>query len=823
MELVEGGNLARLIQGVPQSARHAAQLVARLADAIDAAHQRGIVHRDLKPGNILLTEDGTPKITDFGLAVREGSERLTLYGAPVGTPSYMAPEQARSDNGAIGPVTDVYALGAILYELSTGGPPFRSDTASATLHQVANEEPVPPRRLNPRVPRDLQTICLKCLSKEPVRRYATARSLADDLHRFERGEPIKARPVGPAERGLRWVRRRPALAGALAFGMLLASALVVCMVWWQGQRMALAAAAVAYAEADLSESQRLRDRGEFNASAAVLERAKERLGGFVPSELRDRLSTAFGNLVLVTRLDSIRFERALITPQAERGAEQILSVTASLDDGRAPRGESAPSRHYEEAFRDAGVGAPGDDPAEVAARVRASPVFGALVSALDDWASCAADQGQQAWIVAVIRQADPDAWRDRVRDPATWDNSEALRDLAAGAPVDGQPPQLLAVLGARLRARKLDANGFLTRVVSAYPADFWVNIEMGNALYESKPVEAIGYFRTALALRPQTAFLHYVLGGLYLSQHRWDECIAEFEEALRLAPDNAWSHNRLGFALAWRGGHDDEAISHFREAVRLDANLGWSHYFLAIALERKGCLDQAIDEFREAARLLPEKRTESRQRLRGMLLKQGRASEVCAAWKEELAARPPAHDDWFGYAELCLFLGDEAEYRLARRTLLAQFAATNDPTVAERVARACLLLPAPEDELGQAVALIERAVAGGRSGHELAYPYFLFAEGLARYRQGRFDDTLKLMTGEAASVMGPSPRLVLAMTQYQGDQKDQARKTLSAAISSYDWSASKADNLDAWIAPILRREAEALILTDRPPLLHGKM
>jgi serine/threonine-protein kinase len=450
-------------------------------------------------------------------------------------------------------------------------------------------------------------------------------------------------------------------------------------------------------------------------------------------------------------------------------------------------------------------------------------VFGALVAALDDWASCAADQGQQAWVVAVIRQADADPWRDRVRDPVNWENSEALRDLAAEAPVEEQPPQLLAVLGARLRARKLDADSFLTRVVSAYPADFWVNIEMGNALYESKPVEAIGYFRTALALRPQTAFLHYVLGGLYLGQHRWDECIAEFEEALRLAPDNAWCHNRLGFALAWRGGHDDEAISHFREAVRLDANMGWSHYFLAIALERKGCLDEAIDEFREAARLLPEKSTESRQRLRALLLNQGRASVVCATWKEELAALPPVHDDWFGYAELCLFLGDEAEYRLARGALLAQFVATNDSTVAERVARACLLLPAPEDELGQAVALIERAVAGGRLGHELAYPYFLFAEGLARYRQGRIDDAIKLMTGEAASVMGPSPRFILAMAQYQQGQKDQATQSLTTAISSYDWSALKADNLDAWIAHILRREAEALILSDRSAFLERKM
>jgi eukaryotic-like serine/threonine-protein kinase len=814
MELVESGNLAEKIQGVPQPARHAAALVATLAEAIHAAHQSGIVHRDLKPSNVLLTRDGTPKVTDFGLARRlEGGDGLTLSGAPVGTPSYMAPEQARADKGTIGPATDVYALGAILYELLTGRPPFRAESATATLQQVVADEPVPPARLNPRAPRDLDTICLKCLHKEPQRRYASAAALADDLRRFDRGEPITARPVGPLERGVRWVRRRPALAAALAAGVLLASALVGAALWWHGQRTALEAAAVAYAEADLGESERLRDRGEFKASAAVLRRAKDRLGEFVPPELRDRLSTAFDNLELVTRLDSIRIERALIKPRADRGAEQILSVTVAPEDDRALPNGAAPGRRYEETFRDVGVGAPGDDPAEVAARVRASPVSGALVAALDDWSACATDRDQQAWVLAVVRRADPGPWRDRVRDPATWDDPAALRDLADRAPVAEQSPQLLAMLGARLRARNLDAVAFLARVVSAYPADFWVNIEMGNALSQkSNSVEAVGYYRAALALRPQTVSLRYALGGLYLGQHRWDESIAEFEQAVRLAPENAWCHNRLGFTLAWKGGHDDEAIAQFREAVRLDANIGWSHYFLAVALERKGCLDEAVDEFREAARLLPEKRARWKQDLRRALLRLGRGAEARAAWKEDLAAHPPEHDDWFGYAELCLFLGDEAEYRRARRDLLAQFGTVTDRRVAERVGRACLLLPAPEDELRQAVALTEPAVAGGRLGHELAFPYFLFTEGLARYRQGRFDDAIKLMNGEAASVMGPSPRLILAMAQCQSGQKDQARKTLAAAVVSYDWSASKAGSHDEWIAHVLRREAEALIL-----------
>src|SRR5262249_31207626 len=164
MEFVEGGSLAEQIQGVPQPARQAAALVATLAEAIHAAHQSGIVHRDLKPGNILLTKDGTPKVTDFGLARRlEGNGGLTLSGVPAGTPSYRPPEQARGKRQAIGPATDVYALGAILYEMLTGLPPFRADTAAGTLHQVLTEEPIPPAQLNPQLPRDLGTICLKCL------------------------------------------------------------------------------------------------------------------------------------------------------------------------------------------------------------------------------------------------------------------------------------------------------------------------------------------------------------------------------------------------------------------------------------------------------------------------------------------------------------------------------------------------------------------------------------------------------------------------------------------------------------------------------------
>lgn len=212
LEFVEGGTLAQRLEGRPLEPRAAARLIEPLARAIESAHRRGIVHRDLKPANVLLTADGQPKITDFGLAkwINDDSAQ-TRTGTVVGTPAYMAPEQAAGKRD-IGPAADIYALGAMLYELLTGQPPFRADSALDIVLMVLSEEPTAPRRVVRGVPRELETICLKCLEKDPQRRYASAGALADDLDRFLKGEPIAARPPGLIGRIDRWARLRPDLA-----------------------------------------------------------------------------------------------------------------------------------------------------------------------------------------------------------------------------------------------------------------------------------------------------------------------------------------------------------------------------------------------------------------------------------------------------------------------------------------------------------------------------------------------------------------------------------------------------------------------------------
>ncbi len=258
LEYADGGNLARRLAERPMAPRDAARLLETLARAVHVAHLAGVVHRDLKPSNVLLTAEGVPKVADFGLAklVDSGSDR-TLSGQVVGTPSYMAPEQAEGQSKRVGPGADIYALGAVLYHALTGRPPFLGESALETIRMATSTEAVPPRRLRPDVPRDLETICLKCLAREASKRYGTALALADDLQRYLDGRPIAARPVGPIGRVARWRRRNPWVAG-LSAAVLLSMVLGTVANWVQAIRATRAE----------HETRKQRDRAETEAKIA---------------------------------------------------------------------------------------------------------------------------------------------------------------------------------------------------------------------------------------------------------------------------------------------------------------------------------------------------------------------------------------------------------------------------------------------------------------------------------------------------------------------------------------------------------------------------
>jgi tetratricopeptide (TPR) repeat protein len=361
MEYVAGGSLADRIGGAQWPPQDAARLVETLARAIGEAHRLAVIHRDLKPANILLSSEGTPKIADFGLAKCLDSEMgVTRTECIVGSPSYMAPEQTGQRSSPIGPAADVYSLGAILYELLTGRPPFQATSVLETLALVKSVEPIAPTRLRRGLPRDLVTICLKCLEKEPTRRYPTGVELAEDLRRFDAGETISARPVGWHERLWRWCRREPVVA-CLAVG-LLAGLFGVLTQWLRAEsHLREALHERGRAEQNLKDALEQRVRAEENArkQASARRRAQERFDaamkalGSVEEITRDagllrehRLEGLRAKL-LQTALGFYRELQASLEEDATAGARSLLSEASArvafvtLELGRQPEALAA--------------------------------------------------------------------------------------------------------------------------------------------------------------------------------------------------------------------------------------------------------------------------------------------------------------------------------------------------------------------------------------------------------------------------------------------------------------------------------------------------
>ncbi len=486
------------------------------------------------------------------------------------------------------------------------------------------------------MPRDLATICLKCLSKEPPRRYASAAALADDLGRYLRGEPIAARPAGRLERLVRWARRNPAVAVLLAVTLVVATAVLGAASWLIGRQLATARAV----QADLRETRRWQQQSAFSEADAALKQARARLGDSGPFWLYPAVETADRDQQFLAGLEAIRLDRFTLVE-----GERTFAAQMRFNKSRADRA-------YGEAFRDYGLGKPHDDHESVAARVRASQWATHLVAALDDWAVCAADQDRQDWVLAVARQAAPDPWSDRVRDPAVWREGKSLAELARAAPLPELPTSLLLALGERLTACGEDGIGFLRHVREQHANDFWANFTLALALHGAgrqpgnDPGLARAYYHKALEIRPQAVAVRNNLGvslmdkgwmwdnmeegvgpGAYTVFHQvvksdaqfapglnnlgialkikgdWGLSVLLFQDALQIDPRLSVAHFNLGEIQAG-SGLVNEAIGHYRQALAVDPDFAWAHGALGFALLAKGRRDEVDDFYPASAKAL---------------------------------------------------------------------------------------------------------------------------------------------------------------------------------------------------------------------------
>lgn len=786
MEYVDGGSLAERLSGIPKPARDAAETVVTLAKAVQFAHDHGIIHRDLKPANVLLTLDGTPKITDFGLARRtELDAELTLSGARIGTPSYMAPEQAAGKSSTVGPAADIYSLGAILYEILTGRPPFRAETAMETQRQVIADEPVSPSRLNTRVPRDLTTICLKCLQKDPQRRYATSIALAEDLRRFLRGEPILARPGGLLQKVSKWVIRNRMLSGTI-----LASGLLVAVILGSGWKYMLdRAVALQAAQIHISELDDAVNRQAWIPARAKLDLAEARLGGVSSIELTAKIAGYRRQLDLVERLESIRLHRADTIP----GVDNFIVAAGA----------------YEVAFREANIFEAGIDPKTIADRIKGTAIAPAIVAAIDDWTICVPKSEEKQYLMDVAQLADTNPSNSALRNHLLRSDPQALQEVVSKIVIKDQSMSLMINLSERIRQIGGNSVPFLKRMQEIHPEDFWANYVLGLAVHGQNAGESVRYYQAAIACRPHVAPVHDNLGTALGQQGRNAEALDEFRIAARLDPLYPNTRYNIARALSHLGQTND-AIGELRRALESMPKSVHCHSFLGRLLLESNQHDEAIAEGRKAIEL-DRREWPAYRNIRASMLKQGHPEEAVAAWKETLTLEPPAHEDWDGYAELCLFVGQTDEYRKARQQLLRRFGDTTDALFAERTGRSCLFLPLSDEELQRATKLIDLALKSESPQVRGYFRFFRFAKALAEYRSSHFEDAAKLLDAETMRVLGPAPRLLLAMCQFRLGQSELARENYTAAAASYDWDIAKATTADSWRYHLLRREAESLI------------
>jgi tetratricopeptide (TPR) repeat protein len=663
LEFCPGGSLDRKLAGNPLPGGEAAALTRTLAGAVHAAHQEHVIHRDLKPSNILLAADGTAKITDFGLAKRLDQIGETRSGDVMGTPAYMAPEQAKGRLEEIGRATDIWALGVILYELLTGHPPFKGAAVEETLDLVREREPVPPRRLQPKTPRDLETICLKCLRKEPAQRYASARDLAEDLARFLRQEPIVARPVSALERAAKWARRRPAQAlAAVSLGLVVVSSLVGVSLYFLS-RQHEASARSARLELDLREAkaelqrqqgrsllaegkdlvnqaQLARVRGQeaeagqrFREAAARLDSAlamlpdapepeqqgivalRRHVAGSLEAQARlgpfrkaadevDFLNLRLRWLSPAARRDQVRrFARAALTPW---GITEERAPVQAARDLKAQRAYLASSDQWRQ------VAAGCYEVLLTWAETEGEPLPGAAGGAV------VAGAKRALRLLALAREV---AEAAGLRTPQTFHRrrarymelaGDAGRAAAARAAADGVPAQpldrFLAALEDYRQGRLAQARASCEEVLRQQPEHFWaLYLQAVCDLQGRRWQQARSGLTACLGRRPDLLWVRMGLGTAHaaLGEHRAAE--DDFARALRQAADPLERYAVLtNRAAMWVGRKSwDKARADLREALALQPKMHQAYVNLAELHRQRQEWDDAVGALDKALACRP--------------------------------------------------------------------------------------------------------------------------------------------------------------------------------------------------------------------------
>ncbi len=619
LEYVDGAPLDKALAGKPQVPKDAARLLETLSHAMHFAHQHGIVHRDLKPANILVSSEGVPKITDFGLAKQlEGDSSQTKEGALMGTPSYMAPEQARGEFKDLGPAADVYSLGAMLYEMLVGRPPFLGATPFETIFQVIKEEPVPPSRLIPKLPQDIETICLKCLQKEPSKRYATAELLAEDCRRFVSGEPILSRPISPVERLWRWCRRNPRVAGLIAT---VASLLVVVAI---GSTVSALTIAQERNQKEEQRQQAVDARIEAEAASRIAEEQTV-IAVAAKKEADDNatVATAQSSLALDTMnilVDKVQ-KQLEDAPRTQKLKRELLETAMEGLKAVSKAGEGSKSieatiliAHMKMGNMFRQLGATEEAMKEFAAanaiaRRRATDNPDSDFSQLN-LASVLMNQGDMTqehrrdmdaalelyresltiWQSLLTNPQSPEGPRRPDPDTIKQQLSEANTRVAITLLRQGDPAGSMPFLQKAIEIRR--------ELVEVYPEEESLRMDLARSY------NAVG----------EVSFL---LGDIGQARIYYDDCLALRESMVKASPDNLRLQNELAEAcanygdLCLRNGDNDAAASHFGRCLELfqklqhddDQNVDYqfsvasAFYRFGSLAERRGDTATATDNF----------------------------------------------------------------------------------------------------------------------------------------------------------------------------------------------------------------------------------